>query len=280
MSSINIKHETEDCIKKWESDLRKATNALVKKQAELNKAQKKYENAQTWDKKLESLFKDLKQTDERSANVLEEIGVLSSILEKVCENTACVKEVVEILYCMIKEFYECTDQLKQKLTNIKREIECLNDPGLNASTSIVIKCIEDLCAKIDEAIKSQQELIKKLIEVVKCTCELYESLCGEDCSLSTIIVDLETLFSQGPGEANAECKTDSCNANLQPKPTMPLNCDPFYKQINDQTKNAEKELEEAKKEYSDLRKERDKLLSLKNSLAEAIKAAQAAKACK
>ncbi len=280
MASNSNQRDTADCIKNWENDLRKASNALTKKQAELNRAEASYDNAQKWATKLDDLCKGLIKTDELSKDVLEEIRQVISILIKVCENTACVKEVIEILYCIIKDFFECTDALKQKLADIKREIECLNDPGLNTSTSIILKCIEDLCLKIDDALKTQQDLIKQVIEVVRCICQLNESLCGIDCSLRSQINDLETLFSQGPEENGGNCETDSCDEKLQPKPSMPLDCDPFYTDSKETAEKANSELDAAKERRSELRKERDGLLSLRNSLIDAIEAAKAAKDCK
>ncbi len=280
MTTTNNRGANEDCIEKWKSDLHKASNALTKKQAKLNKAEAMYANAQMWAKKLEDLCTSLENTDGLSKDVLEEIGQIDSALETVCTNTACIREVLDILYCIIKDFYECTDALKQKLADIKREIECLNDPGLNANTSIVIKCIEDLCAKIDEALKTQQELIKKLIEVIRCASQLHASLCDSDCSLYTLIKELERLFSTGPEENEADCNTDSCDATLQPKPSMPLDCDPYYEELKETSKKAESERETAAEERSTLRKKRDSLQSLKSSLEDAIEAAQAAKDCK
>ncbi len=301
--------ENGDCIQQWEKDLRRTKNTLATVSALKNRADKICTNAVIWEGKLKTYWENVNETEKQTRDIEIELGIFLERLCTVCDNMECVKEVLEILFCMIAKFYVYTDQLKLKLTELKREIDCLNEPELNAKNSKIVACIEELCTNLDKAIASQRELIKKVIQVLTCACELYEMLCGKEeeatvppkkssskkkkeeleeqerfdfvCSLKIIITRLEGLFN-GTGSISdtGGSSNRACGASIHPKPIMPLRNDPYYAETKEEYAAAQKETEGIKSQKDKIEIECNKFLSIKTSLEDAIKASTEAKACK
>lgn len=273
-----------DCIQQWESDLRKTNNALNKAWAMRNRSEKKYRNAVSWENKLKVYWRNVVKTEELSKVIEEELGVFNKRLDTVCVNLECINEVLDIVFCLLRDFYGYTDALKLKLTSLKREIDCLNEPELNPKNSILVGCIYELCANLDVAIASQKEVMKKIIEVLIIANELYEMVCGDTCSLRRLINVLINLFDGMYPVKQAEpvCPghEPSCNAMIAPKPAMPLREDVYYTVTQHQFETSTIERETAKSEYDTARGEHNELLSIKSSLTDALAAARAAKECK
>ncbi len=299
-SITDNQNNDQDCLSTWKEELRKTSNALKIEQAKSDKAQITYANASVWESKLKSYWTNIQKSNEIGIKISDELKSFKKHTDIVCQKTDCSVQALELIFCLIKEFFECTDDLKEKVSDLQKQIECRNEPGLNPQSSKVLQCLKNFSDKLDLAIAGQQELIKMVINVVKCAIQIHESICSTPCGLRELLVKLIDIF-EGCGDQeevqvsskkghkhedhhkdeDPECGPDnSCNAKLEPVPVMPISDDPYYTGTEDQYNKAKSEKETYKKEADEAKEKTETLASFKKSLEDAIAAAVEAKACK
>ena len=259
-----------------------------------NQLEQAYNNATLWEGKLKMYCDAVEQTEKQTNNIESVLLVFKSQLDVICNNTDCLIQVIEILYCLIKESFECMDDLKEKLTIILKEIECLDLPDLNSRTSIVMQCLTNICTKIDEAKASQRELIKNTIIILKCAQQLNEMICGKCCSIRYFINEMCEVFGIIPiPESNTDdcdnlpgtssicgCEIESCEGIDIDQPEFPIETSTYYCDTKEQYEKAKEETKCLKDKFDKKRKKCEELKSCKKSLEDAIKTSKEAKECK
>ncbi len=271
-----------DCLQMWKKNLISTKNALEEANAHTSLAKKEWENAAAWEYTLKSYWENVEESNKIIVAICNELKLFGKHAERVCENTECTVRSIEILFCLLVEFFSCTDKLKDYVSEIEREIECLNDQEINANSSIILRCLKDFLSKLNEATQKQHEVIKMVIDLLKQSKGIYAEICANSCSLKHILKDLEDSFcGDCDSEADHDCDDeDSCNATIEPKPKMPLEDDPYYKETRRQYEKSKEEAKKAKEKYDDRRDKSESLTACKKSLEEAIDAAEATKECK
>jgi len=280
-------NDTQDCSLTWKDQLKQAKNGYAVQKSLTDKAYVEYTNSAVWENKLKVYWDNIQATNELGKKISNELLLFKKHTDRVCTNTQCTVEALEYLFCIVKDFFDCTDQLKGELSDLQKLIDCLNNPDLKPGSSIILTCLKDFSDKLDAAIAGQHDLLKMVINVLKCARQLHESVCSTDCSLTTQLDDLICLFNTPESEGEAasddhDCgdSSQSCHGMLKPKPAMPLEDDPYYKKTKDQFEKSEQETDQLESDYNAAREEAEKILSYKNSLMDAINAAEAAKDCK
>lgn len=270
------------CMTTWEDELKTTQNQLVEVCAERDKFQKQYNNATTWTNKLKKYWDWIQETEELIKIIASELQVFKKHTNKVCMNTKCTNEAVEILYCCVIAFYQCTDQLKQQIYDLFNKIDCLNDPEINTSSSVIYKCLTTLTTKLEEALQKQKETLANMIEVLKCAYMLDESICSAACGLINDLDNLGEMFPPaGDDKPGPNCDFEqSCEAEIAPKPMLPLRKDDFYQITWGQYDTSKDEKDKIRQDYDEAWEDCEALNSCKTSLKDAIDASNAAKECK
>jgi hypothetical protein len=160
------------------------------------------------------------------------------------------------------------------------KVDCLGDENINAKGSFIVQCITNLSAKLDLAVAKQQELLKKMIDIIKCIDELRESICDDECGVEGQINMLIGIFKRSADESPACDLERSCYQEIEPKPVLPLNTERVYVFTREQQRLAEQEKKRIKYELEEACKEYESLASCKNSLTEAIESSKAVQECK
>ncbi len=96
-------------------------------------------------------------------NQLEIMAVQS---DKIWLNAGKATSAIEILFCMIKDFYSRIDYIKKRYEELQRCITANNDPSLVKGQGL-LKCLEDYYTKVEGVIKTRDELIKMMVDAVK-----------------------------------------------------------------------------------------------------------------
>src|SRR6185437_5272566 len=106
-------------------------------------------------------------------------------LESICKNTCFTVHAVEILYCMIREFYYTVDCLQEKYDRLMNCLKSLNIPALN-TTSGIGKVLSDYGAALTAVIGTRAALIALMMKVVDGALKLHDELC-DDCGYQLLI---------------------------------------------------------------------------------------------
>ena len=295
----------QNCLEQWKEDLIATSNALIKTQAKAAQAYQLYAYSATWENKLKIYCENVEQTNDLIAEILVELGQFCGQVQVVCENTKCVVQALDVLFCYLKDFFTCTDALNTSLSNLINRIKCLNDPNLGSS--IILKCLNDMSEKLTATIAGQREILKLIINILKMARILKEMICESeehDCGLYDQLGALLLRFnhsgstpgasvstnpdsspapapSTNPDTESPSCEDEeaSCTGELDNKPVMPLDQDDYWDTTKDQYSRAQEESATNKANYDACREEQKKLEACKKRLSDAVAAAEEAKAC-
>jgi hypothetical protein len=268
------------CFEDWENDLKDVKNKLKMSQCRKTGISNKNSNAITWYVKLNMYWESMRHTEELLDDVAVQLELFIDQSELICNNIECSRMAIQILFCKLKKVFECTDKLRECLIDFFMKVDCLSDENINEKSSFIYACLKSLLDKLEVAVAKQYELLKKFIDILKCIEELEEAICNEECGVRGNLIYMAEIFTRS-GEESVSCDLSrSCEDKVEPKPVIPLNCDPVYIFTSRQRELAESEKKDIKDELDQICKEHEALASCERSLSEAVESSKAAQECK
>lgn len=294
---MTVTTNNRDCIVQWEAELERVKCELTVATATANDAYQELVCVTEWEQALKAYWENIKSTKKKSRTVSDEIELFLAHVESIQEYTSSTVTVSEMLFCMIQGFYRAMDLLKKKISDLLKQIECLNNPDINPRTSIILKTLTDLNAKLDAAIATQGATLNNVMNTIDKARELNNMMGTDEAGLTKLLGDLHKLYNmptastdpQQPPSYGQGCHQElgSCNASIEPQPVMPLHNDPYYtktkeqyfKAAGDDERGIPGEQDNAQAAYNAARQEQQRLTDSKLSLEKAINAAKAAKGC-
>ena len=290
-----------DCLEKWKEELDKVCNIYNIESAETASLKEAYDNSLGWETKLKNWCELIETTDEKVKAVIQELDFLLAQLKTVCAKSKCTYSAIEKLTCLVKTIfdgfysYSQTDKgLKKKISYLKELINCLKHIKEEDKTE-VIACIEAYEAKIIAICETQKDVLDKLLETLKCADLLWAYICGE-LGLEYKLTGIKAIL-KGETPAGHDCdkkeekeeatspKYPCDDKKAKPQPEFPIKEETqdtntvkgntYYVKVKEEFKEAEIQTKALKEKWIDSKKASDKRLSEKNSLTDAIKAAEA-----
>ncbi len=294
---MTVESTNHNCIKFWEDEKEEVINVLRVATADRQDAEHTKTNLTLWEASLKEYWEKIEETDKKAKSCAVEIGRFKTSTTRIKELTTTTVSVTNMAYCMIIDFFKSMDKLKDKISGLLKEIECLNNPDINAKSSIVMGNITELKTNLDLAISTQADTIKNALAILEYARDLDKAIGNTDgtnppdqSGLLWLLKKLNGLFDTSAMSAPAEGEGTSygegchqpempCDAKIEPKPKMPLDQDDYYKKTKDQYEKAKSEQDSAEAALTAAKEWEDKLISSKNSLEKAITKAKAAKGC-
>lgn len=268
------------CLEDWENDLKDVQNKLKMSQCKKTGISNKNTNAMQWHAKLNMFWDSMQQTDELLDDVSVHLELFIDQSELICSNIECSRMAIQILFCKLKKVFDCTDSLREHLIDFFMKVDCLGDENINANSSFIYACLQNLLAKLELAVAKQQALLKLFIEILRCIEELEEAICDDDCGVKGHLHHLADIFTRAT-EESVTCDLDrSCDEKVEPKPVIPLECERVFVFTGRQRELSADEKKEIKDELDQVCKEHEALASCERSLSEAVESSRAAQECK
>ncbi len=291
-----------DCVEKWKDELEDVCNRYSIEASLTAKYKEAYENSLGWETKLENWCGLIETTDEKVKAVVQELDFLLQQLKTVCVKSKCTYEVLQKLTCLVKTIFDCfytyddnQKGLKKKIADFKELINCLKSVG-EKEKGEVIACIDAYEAKITIVCDMQKEVLEKLLATLQCADLLWAYICGE-LGLEYKLNGIRTILIGGTiaeGTSEEDCDPEDEDSGpkypcddkeAKPMPVFPIKEEtadpnavkgnPYYVKVKEEFATAENQTKVLKQRWIDSKIISDKILSEKNSLTEAIKAAEA-----
>src|SRR5579872_7199412 len=124
------------CYNTWEWELKKVNWELKEVTNELTHVQKHLAVVTTRYNRLKQWHEELSTANELAFKICRQLEVIEAQLVNICKNTRFTFKAIEILYCMIREFYCTVDILQEKYDCLMNCIKCLNNPALTTTQGI------------------------------------------------------------------------------------------------------------------------------------------------
>lgn len=109
---------------------------------------------------------ELTDAEDKARAISDQLEILASQSEKIWFNACKANEAIEILFCMLRDFYYQVDEIKKRYDLLQTCINSNTDPSLVKDQGI-LKCLGEYYKKLDEVIKTRDELIKAIIDAIR-----------------------------------------------------------------------------------------------------------------
>lgn len=178
--------DTEDCgcndccADTWQSELKKTQLLQVKAGEKATQAQVKLELALKKSKGFKTWLDELDAADEYSRKICYQLEIIAGQSEKIWFNSLKAVEAIEVLFCMIRDFYGQTDYLRARYDVLLTCINTNTDPALEKDKGIV-KILAEYAKKLDEVINTRNAIVKLAIQAVTTANLIRNTISTKDC---------------------------------------------------------------------------------------------------
>ena len=120
---------------------------------------------------------ELVTANDLAIKICQQLELIDAQLVVICRNTKFTKEGIEILICMVREFYETVDIIQSKYDRLINCIKCLNNPALTLTTGIG-KCLSDFGTALAAVVAVRDGLIQQVMAVYSVAVGLNRQICN------------------------------------------------------------------------------------------------------
>lgn len=293
------------CINTWKNDLKNTTNLYNTKNAITTLNYQNYIKALNWEEQLKVWKVNIDVTNQKSNEVLNAITFFKSKVDKVCENsnntTKSIKKLALLLKRIFDEFYTYEaakkgifDYIYEIICDIEAYEHCDKDDKVEASRFVL--ALQNLLKSITE---SQNAILESALNTLKASFHLTDAICGaqglkaklaamltyfNDQSVTEDLEADQTISQLPKKEAGTPPADNPKNFNVYPCtdkptrtiPTFPLSKNQYYTDLEAELTAAKGKTTKLEGDWKTAKADSDELLSKKEGLIEAIKAAELA----
>jgi hypothetical protein len=157
---------TDCCYDDWKNELKKVNQSYSETLEQVDQMKKSLTFITDRRDKFRKWLDELLKAEDMARNICHQLEIIAVQSDKIWLNADKGRSAIEILYCMIKDFYFRVDYLKKRYEELQRCITSNNDSSLVRGQGI-LKCLDDYLVKLEAVIKTRDELIKLIVEAVK-----------------------------------------------------------------------------------------------------------------
>ena len=154
------------CYDSWKSELKKVTKSYAEKQEEALYLTKKLGFITDRRNKFKTWLDELNKAEDLARKICSQLEVIASQSDKIWYNACRAVQAIEILYCMLRDFYSQTDYLKTRYEVLQKCIDNNTNPVLVKDQGI-LKCLKEYYEKLVVVIKTRDEIIKAILEAIR-----------------------------------------------------------------------------------------------------------------
>jgi hypothetical protein len=192
---------TDCCYDTWRAELKDIVQVYTQEKELADQLEKRLVFITDRRNRYKTWLDELIKAEEYATAICYQLDLLAGQSQKIWYNACNAVEAIEILFCMIREFYGQVDYLKTRYDELQNCISKNNDPSLEKGKGI-LGCLDKYFEKLDAIIKTRDEIIKAVIEAIKLANLLRNNIYTLEC----------------PGDEYDPCK-----------PETPCNCKPDEK---------------------------------------------------
>lgn len=266
------------CYDVWKTQLDAVNRNFKEADEKARRLQRQLDSGIFFRDKYKGWFEDLLQANDLATYICQHMQVFAHQVDNICCTTQNGVQAIDLLFCMVRDFYIRVDKLKEEYDSLISCIKCLNRPELNGG---IIDCLAEYSKKLDAVIATRDNLVALLVEAIKIAYELNAAICSRY-GLQRIILEWEHTFNCGystDDEAQYKGKHRPHNEHdcrlhetceLVPMLTFPLENDPYFTDLQGQKQFWDNKIKELMTELTEANKEKEILLTNKANLEKAI----------
>jgi hypothetical protein len=157
---------TDCCYDTWKDELKKVNQSYSETIEQVDQMKKKLTFVTERRNKFRTWLDELLKAEDMARNICHQLEIIATQSDKIWLNADKARSAIEILFCMIKDFYSRVDYIKKRYEELQRCIASNNDSSLVKGQGI-LKCLDDYLVKLEAIIKTRDEIIKLIVEAIK-----------------------------------------------------------------------------------------------------------------
>ena len=123
---------------------------------------------------------ELDLAEDNARQICHQLEIIASQSVKIWYNTCRAVQAIEILYCMITDFYFQVDGLRKEYDALVTCVNNNHDPAIGKGTGI-LKYADEYLQKLEAVIKTRDDIVKPALEAIKLANLIRNSISTREC---------------------------------------------------------------------------------------------------
>jgi hypothetical protein len=227
---------------------------------------------------------ELDKACDASKKICDQLEIVLHHTGRISKNVWLTKRSINLLYCMLRDFFMQVDHLKKKYDYLINCIKCLNNPALGSGQGIMV-FIEAYGTKLDAVIQTRDTLIEQIIAAISIANNINKNIGhhGHHYGLRAVLIEWKRVFNcerKGDDDDSERRRYDSGRGDryrntpegeiedigLEPVFKFPICESDYYKKIDSRYKDDNGDYNKLSKQLLHETKHRDNLKALRDGL--------------
>lgn len=268
------------CYDSWKKQLSAVERKFRHADEKARRLQKQFDSAVHFRDKYKAWFEDLLKANDLAGYICQHLHVFSAQVDNICCTTQSSVNAINLLFCMVRDFYIRVDELKEEYDDLLNCIKCLNRPELNGG---IIDCLGQYYKKLEAVIATRDKIIELMVKAVKISYQLNAAICSRY-GLQRIVSEWHDTFNcdysnsddaqyrgkHKPADKGERDCTLPETCELVPMLRFPIESDPYFNDLQDQRQFWDNKIRDLIGQLVAANKEKEVLLANKENLVKAI----------
>lgn len=154
------------CYDTWSDEVKQVAKRLKAKQEESAQLQKKLEFLNWRRDKFKTWLTELETAQKMAQDICRQLELIAAHSNKIWSNSFLAVKAIQLLFCMIRDFFMQLDYLKVRYEILQKCIDKNTDPSLIKGQGI-LKYLDEYGFKLDAVIKTRDDIIKAAVDAVR-----------------------------------------------------------------------------------------------------------------
>ncbi len=170
----------ECCYDTWQDELKVVTQKYNSAKETADQLQKKLVFITDRRNKYRKWLDELNNAQDLAIEICNQLELIAVQSDKIWYNSCKAVDAIEILFCMIRDFFMQIDLIKTQYDDLQNCITNNTDPSLVKGQGI-LKSLDDYKAKLDIVIKLRDDIIKNIVAAIKIANLIRNNISTKDC---------------------------------------------------------------------------------------------------
>lgn len=168
------------CYDTWQDELKEVSSRYHQEVENALQLQKQLSVVTDRRNRFRKWVDELNDAEEMARAICFQLDVIATQSDKIWFNACKTTEAVEILFCMLRDFYYQVDQIRIRYDSLQNCINSNSDPALVKDKGI-LQCLSEYYKKLEEVIKTRDELIRLVVEAIRLSQLIRNNISTRNC---------------------------------------------------------------------------------------------------
>ncbi len=170
----------ECCYDIWQKELKTVTQSYAQALEEAEQKQNKWNFIYARRSTYKTWVDELDKAESLARDICYQLEIIALQADKIWYNACKAVEAIEILFCMIRDYFMQIDLLKSIYDDLQNCITKNNDSSLVKGQGI-LKYLDEYKQKLDAVIKTRDDIIKSITDAIKLANLITNYISTKDC---------------------------------------------------------------------------------------------------